>query len=235
MIIVSRVKINLANGSSVDKPIVSAFKGTNGDYVILDNETNGSMGLPIICVSKINNDELVKVSDPAEWSAIKENLKSIIAGTNLPYITIPEVLKANEDFYTQLTLPVPSFDLLKNVYAPAPAATADTPVVETPIAPVEIPDPVPNVSQPNVIGTPVMPDVPTAPVMPDASSAPVMPDASSAPDMSMPAMPVIPNITPVYLSSPELDADSINYEEIKANFMSACETMIDGLIEKLKK
>ena len=43
------------SGSSLEKPLVSAFKGNNSIYVILDNEINGTMGLPIILVSKLEN------------------------------------------------------------------------------------------------------------------------------------------------------------------------------------
>ena len=33
----SKIKISLANGNQVEKPLVTAFKGTSGDYLILDN------------------------------------------------------------------------------------------------------------------------------------------------------------------------------------------------------
>lgn len=263
MIKVSRVKVNLANGSVLDKPVITSFKGTNGDYLILDNETNGSMGLPIICVCKINGTELSKIVDPTEWNAVKDNLKTIIAGTNLPYLSVPDLLSASDDFYTQLTLPVASFDLLKNVYSPT---------VETPVAPEEpapasvIPDvpavePAP-VMQPNVLGSPMMNTTPT-PVEVSAPSidAPVqtMPDVPVMPDVVAPVQIANPvETTPVSFDIPSMvppvddivsapvnnnltaspmnntGSVSIDYDSIKANFMSACENMVDGLIDKLK-
>ena len=111
-----KIKLNLASGGVVEKPLITAFKGTNGSYVVLDNEMNGGMGLPIILVCKLENDRLVKINDQAEWGMVKENLKSIIAGGNIEYLKINNELSADDVYFTQLTLPVPSFDTLKNNY-----------------------------------------------------------------------------------------------------------------------
>ena len=111
-----KIKLNLASGGVVEKPLITAFKGTNGSYVVLDNEMNGGMGLPIILVCKLENDRLVKINDQAEWGMVKENLKSIIAGGNIEYLKINNELPADDVYFTQLTLPVPSFDTLKNNY-----------------------------------------------------------------------------------------------------------------------
>ena len=54
------------SGSSLEKPLVSAFKGNNAIYVVLDNEINGTMGLPIILVSKLENNRLTKINDQNE-------------------------------------------------------------------------------------------------------------------------------------------------------------------------
>lgn len=123
---VSKIKVSLTNGNIIEKPLVTCFKGTNGNYLVLDNETNGSMGLPIICISKFLGDKLEKIYDQAEWTSVKENLKAIIAGNNLPYLNVPEQITAPDDFYTQLTLPVASFDLLKNVYHPIEVASGNS-------------------------------------------------------------------------------------------------------------
>ena len=40
-----KIKINLASGTSLEKPLVSAFKSNNAIYVVFDNEINGTMGL----------------------------------------------------------------------------------------------------------------------------------------------------------------------------------------------
>ncbi len=111
-----KIKLNLTSGGVVEKPLITAFKGTNGNYVVLDNEMNGGMGLPIILVCKLENDRLVKINDQTEWGMVKENLKSIIAGGNIEYLKINNELPADDVYFTQLTLPVPSFDTLKNTY-----------------------------------------------------------------------------------------------------------------------
>ena len=91
---VSKIKISLVSGSSLEKPLVSAFKGNNGVYVVLDNEMNGTMGLPIILVSKLENNRLVKIADQNEWNAVKENLRMIIAGNLVDYVSVDENLAA---------------------------------------------------------------------------------------------------------------------------------------------
>jgi len=174
---VSRIKINLASGNVIDKPLITCFKGTNGDYLVLDNETNGSMGLPIICISKLNGTTADKIVDQNEWAAVKDNLKTIIAGTALPYLPVPEVLNAQDDFFTQLTLPVASFDLLKSVYQPVTAAPAQE--MAAPVAP-------------------IAPVVPTASVVPPVVDAPVIPSpaAMTASD------PVVQETSPVMQQMP---------------------------------
>ena len=42
-----KIRLNLVSGSSVEKPLITAFKENEIGYVILDNELNGSMGLPL--------------------------------------------------------------------------------------------------------------------------------------------------------------------------------------------
>ncbi len=111
-----KIKLNLVSGSVQEKPLITAFKGTNASYVVLDNEMNGSMGLPIILVCRLENDKLVKINDQTEWGMVKENLKSIIAGGVISYIKVPDTLNADDVYYTQLTLPLPSYDTLKNSY-----------------------------------------------------------------------------------------------------------------------
>ena len=74
-----KLKINTVSGNVLEKPIVTAFKSNGGEYVVLDNEMNGTMGLPIILVSKLENGSLVIVPD-SEWNAVKEALRLIISG-----------------------------------------------------------------------------------------------------------------------------------------------------------
>lgn len=225
----SKIKINLASGAVMEKPLVTCFKGTNGNYVVLDNEANGSMGLPIIIISKLNGNSLEKIIDPNEWGAVKDNLKTIIGGTALPYLIVPEMVSAPDDFFTQLTLPVASYDLLKRVYAPvvetpapaqtpaAPATPEPAPVPETPAAPV-VPTPieVAPIAAPEVPTTPEVPAVPAAstpiieapvieptpaPAAPEMPTAPVTPEVPSVPET--PVVPV-PEPAPAPVAAPEI-------------------------------
>ena len=143
MINVEKIKINMLSGSSLEKPLISAFKSNNAIYVVLDNEINGTMGLPIILVSKLENNKLIKIVDQNEWGAVKETLRMIIAGNQVDYVIVDASLGADDMFFSQLTLPVASFEALKNNYRPnadnsgVVASDANvTPVAEN-IAPVE--------------------------------------------------------------------------------------------------
>ncbi len=111
-----KIKLNLVSGAIVEKPLINAFKANNMSYVVLDNEMNGSMGLPIILVCKLENNKLVKINDQNEWQIVKEYLKNIIAGNQVEFLKVPKELHADDIYYTQLSLPVPSFDALKNSY-----------------------------------------------------------------------------------------------------------------------
>lgn len=261
---VSRVKINLASGNVVEKPLVTCFKGTNGSYLVLDNETNGSMGYPIICISKLNGNTAEKIQDQSEWASVKDNLKTIIAGTTLPYLSVPETLTAQDDFFTQLTLPVASFDLLKNVYqapaavefandiSPAPVASVEpsvvspmaTPTIETPIIPV-MPEPTP-IATSDVIAPATAPIAQTEPVVPEIPIAPASPitsDFSSSPATVIDT-PVMPNndtsasameIGPMAPEVPiAISEANDDIALIKENFMKSCETMFDALLKKFE-
>lgn len=111
-----KIKLNLVSGAVVEKPLINAFTANNNSYVVLDNEMNGSMGLPIILVSKLENNKLIKIVDQNEWQVVKEYLKNIIAGGQISFIKISNEIAADDIYYTQLTLPIPSFDALKNAY-----------------------------------------------------------------------------------------------------------------------
>ncbi len=188
-----KIKINLVSGTTLEKPLISCFKGTNANYIVLDNESNGSMGLPIIIISKLNGTNLEKIIDPNEWGAVKENLRTIISGTALPYLAVPETLSAPDDFFTQLTLPVASYDLLKSVYAPpaepAPAAAPQEPAA----APAPAPAPAPEVPATPAIETPA--EITLAPI-PDATTpAPAPAEPTPAPVAAPVEAPVV-NPTP---------------------------------------
>lgn len=114
----AKIKLDLPTGVVDEKSLLNAFSVNDNSYVILDAESVGSMGLPIILVSKYVEKRLIKITDVQEWTNVKGYLKEIISGINKEYITLPETLNADEIYYTQLTLPVASFDILKSSYVP---------------------------------------------------------------------------------------------------------------------
>lgn len=216
-----KIKISLANGNVIEKPLITCFQGGAGNYLVLDNETNGSMGLPIICISKYNSGKAEKIVDPNEWAAVKENLKTIIAGTALPYISVPENITASDEFYTQLTLPVASFDLIKNSYKPVETTPAtEMPAIETP-APAAA-------EMPNV--NPLEPAVPT-PQVPTMEPTVISAPQPAPVGESNLASPVDITPAPVAESNPELT----DIASIKENFLKSCETMFDALVKQFNK
>ncbi len=142
-----KIKLNLVSGAIVEKPLITAFKANNLTYVVLDNEMNGSMGLPIILVCKYDNNKLIKIADQNEWQIVKEYLKNIIAGGQIEYVSIPNEMSADDIYYTQLTLPVPSFDALKNSYKTIEEVN-NTPTSEPTAGIMDI--------NPNMMGTPTI-------------------------------------------------------------------------------
>ena len=168
----SKVRVNLTSGNVFEKPLVTCFQGTSANYVVFDNEMNGSMGLPIICISKLNGNRLEKIFDQSEWASVKENLKSIISGSTLMYLEVPENLNAQDDFFTQLTLPVASFDVLKRSYNP--------PKPE----PEVMPAPQPEVAQAPVQSAPEVMETPAPPVMDGPISFGGMNTVNTAPVMN---------------------------------------------------
>ena len=73
----SKVKVTTVSGTVIEKPVITCFKNDIGSYVVLDNEKNGTMGLPIILVCRLFEGQLTKILDQGEWQTVKENLKSI--------------------------------------------------------------------------------------------------------------------------------------------------------------
>ena len=108
--------MNLPTGTSVEKVLINCFKSDDNIYAVFDAENVGSMGLPIILISKLVNNRLTKIVEPDEWTKVKGCLKEIISGVSKEYVSLQETLDADELFYNQLTLPVASFDALKNAY-----------------------------------------------------------------------------------------------------------------------
>lgn len=197
MISVEKIKINMLSGASIEKPLVTAFNSNGGLYVVLDNETNGTMGLPIILVSKLDNGKLVLISDE-EWNAVKENLRMIIAGNQSDYVTVQTTLNADDMFFKQLTLPVASFEALKNNYKPVD--NSSNIVNEAPVtnnienSQVSPQQPVDN-SMANVssVGPMPMPEAPAQGPVP----TPVAPEPAVAQVVNTPEMPEVPTPSPL--------------------------------------
>ena len=202
----SRAKVSLANGTVVEKPVVTCFKGGNATYLVMDNEANGQMGYPIICISRLNNTVVEKITDQNEWAGVKENLKTIIGGTALPYVAVPDLLTGQDDFFTQLTLPVASFDALKNAYAPASAegteqASAPAPEAAPVVTPVEAPvtasvAPTPEIPAAPSVAAPEPSTVSPAPVATTIGTVPATEPVMTAPVITpLPAAPAMPDMT----------------------------------------
>lgn len=218
-----KIKLNLVSGAVVEKPLISAFKANNNNYVVLDNEMNGSMGLPIILVCKFEGNKLIKIVDANEWSMVKEYLKNIIAGNQVEFIKINNELAADDIYYTQLTLPVPSFDALKNAYKVEEVTVSndantdimnmfnvDTPiqnpepsVIQTPIMPEptnnQVETPVINVESPSL-------DIPVNPVF----NEPVI---NSTPVIENPTV-VEPSVSPIDIVPPVMPNIDVNPQPI---------------------
>ncbi len=217
----SKVKITTVSGTILEKPVITCFKNNIGTYLVLDNEKNGTMGLPIILVCRLFQGKLSKIIDQGEWQSVKEELKSIIANKTAQYEAVPNELNADDVYYTQLTLPVNSFDILKSSYqAPAEQTTiventipeTQIPVEPTPIAPV-VNEPVQNtpvvetVMQEPVVAPEIpMPDIAPIDPTPVINEQPVVESGESQSVVSEPPMPqMAPEPTPVVDIPPSVD------------------------------
>ena len=232
-----KLKINTVSGNVLEKPIVTAFKSNGGEYVVLDNEMNGTMGLPIILVSKLVNGSLVIVPD-SEWNAVKEALRLIISGNQMEYVNVGNVLSSEDTFFKQLTLPVASFEALKNSYKPVvhEEVTLETPEVN--VEPVVQATPV---QTPEVVESPiVMNDAPVAPQMPEANApvAPIMPEAP----VEAQSVAEVPAYTEKVAPMPSVEEIPEEHDDVpvdftadKEAFLKACENMFDALVAKFNK
>ncbi len=237
-----KIKLNLVSGAIVEKPLLCAFKANNFEYIVLDNEMNGSMGLPIILVCKLENGKLIKIADQNEWQIVKEYLKNIIAGSQVELIKVASEMPADDIYYTQLTLPLPSFDALKSAY------TIEDEVTATPVAPEVTPSimpttPEPSVSAPENIQTPSSFESPTPismPTPPVSEQASVEVEATPV-DMSAPAIdlsapiPTFEEKTEEVKEESEAPSGDNVFQAQKEAFMQACENMFDALVQKFER
>ena len=251
-----KIKLNLVSGAVVEKPLINAFKANNNSYVVLDNEMNGSMGLPIILVCKFIDNKLTKIVDQNEWQIVKEYLKNIIAGNQVEFIKVNSEIVADDIYYTQLTLPAPSFDALKNAYKVEEDSTSnnisETSVMDINPEPIEsiinIADPVQQeVNTTPQFETPVINNEPVINITPVQEIVEPSVEINSTPVIE----PVVNTINPTEIVSepvvePEINVatdvniDSVQeetniFKEQKEAFMQACENMFDALVQKFEK
>lgn len=241
----AKINITKPTGEVEAFYVVSAFKADNQTYVILDSERVGSMGLPIIYVSKYSN-KLEKINDANEWQSVKNYLKGIINGTNFEYIKIEGNILADEVYYTPLTLPQASFDLIKSRYVVDSGNNAESVVLEKkdmatisdlmneatstkneeekPSVEAIIPQTVANSNmQMNTsIPTPPIADIATPIVEPNMSEVPK-------------DIPVTPTIPLENVKTNEKTLDGSSFDSLKETFMSACENMFDALMNKYER
>lgn len=199
----AKINITKPTGSEV-LSLLSAFKTENLTYVVFDSEKVGSMGLPIIYISKLT-EKLEKVMDDNEWQSVKNSLKGIINGTNFEYVKVADILNADEVFYTPLTLPQSSFDLIKSRYIVTSSDEGDSKALEQPttfeVVNTDVPAVTETIStdiskQDEVIPTiaPTMPEVPEVTQMPTPEIvAPVATEEVKQPEVPTiePVMPTV--------------------------------------------
>ena len=235
-----KLKINTMSGGVLEKPLVTAFKSGTGEYVVVDNEMNGTMGLPIILVSKLVNNTLSLIPD-SEWNAVKEALRLIISGNQVDYISVPEAINAEDMFFKQLTLPVASFEALKNNYKPVVLENVmPTPQVEVaPAAPevMSAPEVEPMAGPVTPEVTPMQSEVVNPVEMQNVNPAPRAPVMPSAPVESQTVAPVMPEVEVTPMPSVEPIPEPVNdipvdFTADKEAFLKACENMFDALVAK---
>lgn len=128
----AKIKLNLPTGVVEEKTLVTSFEESGSKYVIFDADSVGSMGLPIILVGKLVDNRVSKITDQSEWGNVKTYLKEIIQGTGKKYFAFPESVDADEVYFTQLTLPLASFETIKKAYVPEIEDDASGSSIEAP-------------------------------------------------------------------------------------------------------
>lgn len=242
-----KMKLNLVSGAVIEKPLVNAFKANNNIYIVLDNEMNGSMGLPIILVCKFDNNRLTKIVDQNEWQIVKEYLKNIIAGNQIEFVKVADEIVADDIYYTQLTLPVPSFDALKNAYkVEEEIINNEVTVMDLNLESIDkeveanIPE-IPQVEIPGVVNNSVVDN----PILEPVGDVPQSMVVEPVVDMNTPMPTFGEPITKIEekepmqdnVVMPELPVNpEINiFKDQKEAFMQACENMFDALVQKFER
>ena len=239
----TRVKLNLVSGSVQEREVVTAFTSNGIKYIIFDGESTGSMGLPIILVSKEDFGKVVGITDAEEWKNTKECLKKIISGEKVEYASVDGELKADDIYYRQLTLPIASFDILKSSYEVPVSTSLEADNNNAPVFEQITPEDIAGSAINNV--EPVMPSSfndtsSISPFAQEPASIPVVNEPVSAESTVQPAMPLTgENVTPVVQEpsiSNELPSQDIkpdNYEEMKKEFLAGAEELFNNIYNKL--
>ena len=257
----AKINITKPTGNVDNLNLLSAFKAENNIYIVFDAEKMGSMGLPIIYVSKYTT-KLEKINDANEWQSVKNYLKGIISGTNFEYVKVENNLTADEAYYTPLTLPETSFNAIRSRYiikednnSSASQTQVLMPKEEvTPVMPSTSP-----ISNTTVNITPVQTNETTQTPSPDSQTESVLnlidnaynndkaPNMAASinptPAISKPNNDLTSSTTPEVVAKPETpniqnDKESIynmSFENDKETFLKACENMFDALISKYQK
>ena len=229
----AKININKPTGTNEVLSLLSAFTVDNNIYVIFDSEKLGSMGLPIIYVSKYTN-KLEKINDANEWQSVKNYLKGIINGTNFEYLKIDENIVSDEVYYTPLTLPQASFELIKNRYEIKEEVVNNNPVMETITTE--------NNNQPENIN--MINSAPIAPIIPnnDAISNEQVSSSEINNIVDEPKVVIEPektsyesNVTEQHSDLNQASKAENNFASDKETFLKACENMFDALISKYQK
>lgn len=237
--------------------IISAFKVEDNIYIVFDSEKMGSMGLPIIYVSKYTT-KLEKITDENEWQSVKNYLKGIISGTNFEYVKVGDNLVADEAYYTPLTLPQNSFDAIKTRYVVVEENLEGNSRVLTPETSAQATTPVMpnanNLSNASVNVTPIEPMTPQATSTNEVNKEPVRNPINETtaqginlnqpiennPISSVAPIPTMTPNTEQMVNSPINQtaiptSSSMNFDNDKETFLKACENMFDALISKYQK
>lgn len=249
----AKINITKPTGNVESLNLISAFKGEGNIYVVLDSEKMGSMGLPIIYVSKYTN-KLEKINDQNEWQSVKNYLKGIISGTNFEYVKINANIGADEAYYTPLTLPQASFDVIKNRYVveenpigndnntntapimPNPNITSNTEVYVSPITSTSNISDSESSSVMNLIDEaykkePIVNNENISNVeSPIPNSIP-----KNIPEPSNSLKEEINNKETILTTSSLINSNLMNFDNDKETFLKACENMFDALVSKYQK
>ena len=238
----TKVLIKLASGSTQERMLVTAFTNNNTKYFVFDGEATGSMGYPIVLVGKDNFGKIVGITEVDEWKNVKDSLKKIIAGEKIEYASVPNEINADDIYYRQLTLPIESFDILKQSYQAPASSEEENKVDNTPIFEPITPEEVMATTSPSADAPTVETEVPVEPTVP-ANTPEVQ-----APAASIFESPTIDNSAEVNLSDaiasiPDTpvgddvttsvdDNSNSKYEELKTKFLTKAEELFKEMYEE---